>query len=92
MPKLIKDFRNYQFVYYWYEKDAGKVSPYFPTLNHAEDWFVQQQRVNYPGPERRKPACDKHHTTRRRAADTTIKVDLDISREKISELKQLLIA
>ena len=88
MPKLIKDFRDYQFIYYWYEKNTGKVSPYFPTLNHAEDWFVQQQRSGYSGPERRRPALDKGYSTKRRAIDSKLKVDLDISREKISELKQ----
>ena len=88
MRKLIKDFRNYQFVYYWYEKGTGRASPLLPTLNHAEDWSTQQQRQNYTGPERRQRALKNTRMKQRRATDQTIKVDLDISIQKIADLKQ----
>ncbi len=86
MRKLIKDFRDFQFVYYWYEKGAGRISPYLPTLTHASDWLKQQQRETYNGFDRRRrndaPAIGRRTTDRR------IQVDLDISIEKIAELKE----
>lgn len=88
MRKLIKDFRDYQFVYYWYEKGTGRISPLLPTLNHAEEWYAQQQRINYTGPERRGSRKDNPLMNRRRSTDQQLNVDIDISIQKISDLKQ----
>lgn len=88
MRKLIKDFRDYQFVFYWYEKGTGRISPLLPTLHHAEDWATQQQRKDYSGTERRKRTPDDAHIAQRRKTDRRLEIDLDISTLKIAELKQ----
>lgn len=86
MPKLIKDFRDYQFVYYWYEKGQGRISPLLPTLTHAEDWIILKQRESYAGLERRRRASTP--TIGRRSTDAHISVDIDIAAQKITDLKQ----
>ncbi|WP_415889472.1 hypothetical protein ACMXYV_16210 [Neptuniibacter sp. SY11_33] len=86
MPKLIKDFRDYQFVYYWYEKGTGKLSPYLPTLTHAEEWIEQHRSTQFNGVDRR--GRDQSSIYQRRASDRILRVDVDISVQKIADLKQ----
>lgn len=57
--KLIKDFDNFKFVYYWACPDQGKVSPNLPTLLHASEWIIEHNSSNYNGVERRTTMVDR---------------------------------
>ncbi len=56
---LVKDFKDYKFVYYWVDDGKKKVSPDLPTLQHAEDWFKHQCQAEYEGAERRRKRADR---------------------------------
>lgn len=85
MPKLIKDFKNYQIVFYWYEKGKGRQSPLMPTLNHAEEWLQQWGNAQYQGTERRRRSGNMSFS--RRSTDKRICVDVDLCEKKLAELK-----
>lgn len=59
MLKLVKDFKDYQFIYYWVDNKGNKQSPNLPTLHHAEDWFLNHKFSEYVGPERRQRTIDR---------------------------------
>ncbi len=59
--KLVKDFRNYQFVYFWISKNKKAVSPFVPTLEHANEWFTDQHFSAHDGKERRKRTVDRRN-------------------------------
>ena len=106
MLRLVKDFKNYQFIYFWVDKKGNKQSPHLPTLNHAEEWFVSHCFSSFEGDERRQRTFDRRFTqdateqesnlrqlkrrnpSGRRSTDTSIKIDVDLSKEKIRNLKQ----
>ncbi len=85
MPKLVKDFQNYQFFFYWYEKDAGRLSPVMPTLNHAQEWLQRWLNEQYKGAERR--VNSRSTVYNRRTSDKAVHIDLDLSEKKLRELK-----
>ena len=106
MLRLVKDFKNYQFIYFWVDKKGNKQSPSLPTLNHAEEWFVSHSFSSFEGEERRQRTFDRRYAQEttgddsnlhqlkrrkpsgRRSTDTVIKIDVDLSKEKIRNLKQ----
>ncbi|MDO6513427.1 hypothetical protein [Neptuniibacter sp. 2_MG-2023] len=59
MLKLIKDFHNYQFVYYWINNQRKKVSPNLPTKQYAEEWLIHYHFETYSGRERRCRMLDR---------------------------------
>lgn len=99
--KLVKDFLEYQFVYYWVDEvQTCKVSPALPTLTHAQEWLVNFHFSQFTEDERRSGKFDRRkeylsekgvyglpRSSGRRATDSPITVDFDHSAEKISELK-----
>lgn len=85
MPKLIKDFKNYQIVFYWYEKGKGRQSPLMPTLNHAEEWLTDWSMAQYKGTERRRRDSGTH--LNRRSTDKALRIDVDLCEQKLNELK-----
>ena len=106
MITLVKDFQDYQFVYFWVD-NRKVVSPKLPTLEHAKEWFTDQHFAHYQGEERRKSKLDRRNNSRaiysdleiaysriiasspgRRCCDKHIKVDLDYSEAKVSQLKK----
>jgi len=86
MPKLIKDFRDFHFVYYWYEQGQGQLSPNLPTLTHAQEWIRRFQNAEYKGLDRRKQ--NRSSVLQRRFTDKKLHIDVDMSSSKIAELKQ----
>lgn len=108
MFKLVKDFKNYQFVYFWIDGNKKIISPLLPTLEHAKEWFTSHHFSLYSGNERRQRKVDRRNIqskgleesaeipfsrripskTGRRASDLNIKVDIDLSEQKISQLKE----
>lgn len=104
MFKLVKDFQDYQFVYFWVNHKK-RISPKLPTLEHAREWFTNVHFSQYKGIERRKSRVDRRHNIRaiyadnlfagilasapgRRCCDKRVKVDLDYSKAKLSQLKE----
>ena len=71
MYTLVKDFQDYQFVYFWVD-NRKVVSPKLPTLEHAKEWFTEQHFTNYRGMERRKSKLDRRHNTRAIYSDSEI--------------------
>lgn len=63
MYTLVKDFQDYQFVYFWLE-NRKVVSPKLPTMEHAKEWFRDQHYSNYEGKERRKSKLDRRQNVR----------------------------
>lgn len=59
--KLVKDFQDYQFVYFWIDGDKQVVSPLLPTLEHAREWFTDRHFKNYEGQERRRRKVDRRN-------------------------------
>jgi len=91
MIKLIKDFQNYQYVYYWFKQGKGQVSPSLPTLQHVSEWAIQNQSVVYSGEERRsntRTYADNPYN--RRATDRYPAIDIDLSVRKVTQLLQIL--
>lgn len=106
MLKLVKDFEDFQVIYYWLDETNQKVSPDLPTLTHAEDWLAIQQAEGYKGRDRRRRIVDRRRNQRppeqqrngkrsakplgRRKTDKQIQIDIDYSEEKIKQLRQSL--
>ncbi|MFY0675984.1 MAG: hypothetical protein JXR18_01750 [Neptuniibacter sp.] len=63
MYTLVKDFQDYQFVYFWL-KNKKIISPKLPTLEHAKEWFTHLHFSNYNGAERRKSKLDRRQNSR----------------------------
>jgi len=63
MYTLVKDFQDYQFVYFWVE-NRKVVSPKLPTLEHAKEWFIELHFSSFKGKERRKFKLDRRQNTR----------------------------
>lgn len=66
MLKLVKDFIDYQFTYFWVELSGSKarrVSKNLPTLEHAKEWFINHHFSQYSGQERRKTKQDQRHNS-----------------------------
>lgn len=61
MLKLVKDFHNYQFIYYWVDEEARKVSPRLPTSQYAEEWVIHYYFSEYEGVERRRTIFDRRY-------------------------------
>ncbi|WP_067867628.1 hypothetical protein [Neptuniibacter marinus] len=59
MLKLVKDFHNYQFVYYWIDNQRKKVSPSLPTKQYATEWLIHYHFETYSGRERRRRMLDR---------------------------------
>ncbi|MFT6351978.1 MAG: hypothetical protein ACJAZ4_001573 [Neptuniibacter pectenicola] len=59
MLKLVKDFRNYQFVFYWIDASLNKVSPHLPTKQYAQEWLIHYHFDMYSGKERRRRMVDR---------------------------------
>jgi len=57
--RLAKDFKNYQFLYYWFDGQANKISPDMTTFHHAEEWIIDYHFSLYNGTERRKSKIDR---------------------------------
>lgn len=56
MLKLIKDFQDFQFTYFWIEITGDrpkKLSKNLPTLQHAHEWFIDYHHSQHQGLERR---------------------------------------
>ena len=101
MLYLVKDFEDYNFIFYWIDEDSSKTSPDFPTLEHAKEWFIKYHYEQYLGPERRKCMVDRrkafrkgeqqfrqvHPSVGRRVTDKSVEVDIDRAKEKLSRLK-----
>lgn len=106
MLKLVKDFNDFHFVYFWADtssKENHRISVALPTLQHAQEWFINYYYAQYTGIERRKFKQDRRHElnniTRpaycsrsssnlgRRITDKAIKVDIDLSKKKIAQLQ-----
>ncbi|WP_286238280.1 hypothetical protein [Neptuniibacter halophilus] len=100
MFRLVKDFEEFQFVFYWIDDDANKVSPNLRTLIHAKEWLVEYDFKQRSGTERRQRKADRRMLTDskkegqpssrrittsvgRRASDRPIKIDLDLSADKL---------
>lgn len=91
MVKLIKDFQNYQYVYYWFKQGIGQISPSLPTLQHVSEWAIQHQSVIYAGEERRSNTRTyAHNPYNRRATDRSPAIDIDLSAKKVTQLLQIL--
>lgn len=91
--QLVKDFKNYQFIYYWYSKEQGRISPVFPTLVHASEWCHSYHAGNYHGIERRQASAhaampDNSHL-QRREADQLLKSPIDIAAKKVAKLRRV---
>lgn len=107
MLKLVKDFADYQFVFYWVDQNNIKVSSNLPTREYAHEWLVHHYFEEYTGKERRRSIYDRRYSANkmklqggqiffskrkasvkgRRMTDKTVNVDLDLSKEKISNLR-----
>jgi hypothetical protein len=61
MLKLVKDFHEYQFVYYWIDSHAVRVSPNLPTPQFAEEWVIHHYFSEYNGKERRRTIFDRRY-------------------------------
>ncbi len=59
MLKLVKDFEDYKIIYYWIDAEKVSVSPFFPTLSHAKEWYIHYHFNQYQGPDRRKRKVDR---------------------------------
>ena len=62
MLKLVKDFSDYQFIYFWVnicDEKANKISDSLPTLQHAQEWFIDYHYAQYKGVERRRFKQDR---------------------------------
>ncbi|WP_299182821.1 hypothetical protein [uncultured Neptuniibacter sp.] len=100
MFRLVKDFINFQFCYYWIDEATTKVSPDLPTFNHAQEWIISYHFSQYQGPERRKRKVDrrlldakKQYSSRRkstskgrRITDKPISIDIDLAHKKLQIL------
>ncbi|MGB0203528.1 MAG: hypothetical protein ACPF9K_00610 [Neptuniibacter sp.] len=71
MYTLVKDFQDYQFVYFWLE-NRKVVSPKLPTMEHAKEWFRDLHFGNYEGTERRKCKLDRRKNVRAFYSDSEI--------------------
>lgn len=63
--KLVKDFKNYQILFYWLDTKANKASPDMTTLRQAEEWIVDHYFSLYQGKERRQSTIDRRHLKKR---------------------------
>ncbi|WP_286238275.1 hypothetical protein [Neptuniibacter halophilus] len=102
MSKLVKDFGDYQFTYYWIDDSNQQISPNLPTLSHAHEWLVTYHHDQHEGTERRKTRYDRRHpngpmrdsisskrnpvSSGRRSTDRPVAVDLDLSVGKVAKL------
>ena len=77
MFKLVKDFRNYQFVYFWINESKKIVSPHLPTMEHAKEWYTNHHFSLYSGKERRQSKVDRRN---KRAKSLDQNSDINISR------------
>ncbi|WP_415896349.1 hypothetical protein ACMXYX_09560 [Neptuniibacter sp. QD72_48] len=69
MLKLVKDFIDYQFTYFWVESSgtkARRISKKLPTLEHAREWFIDYHYAQYNGIERRKSKQDQRKNSNNR--------------------------
>jgi hypothetical protein len=103
MLQLVKDFKRYQISFYWINAEKKQVSPDLPTLNHAKEWYFEHLFDQFNGVNRRKRKFDRRHSGHneaelhskrsfkkpngRRSTDKPIKVEIDLSEKKISNLK-----
>jgi hypothetical protein len=104
MIRLVKDFQEYQFIYYWIDNYDEKISPDLPTLTHAKEWLIQRKGARYCGPERRNRICDRRYESSsqrnnytskrsasklgRRQSDAAFEVVIDLSKDKVRKLKE----
>lgn len=104
MAKLVKDFIDYQFTFYWVNDRNEQISPDLPTLTHAREWIVKFTNGQYRGADRRKRTYDRRYANGpirdsrlsqrtafsrgRRATDKPVEVEFDLSVIKIDELKE----
>lgn len=101
MLYLVKDFEDFNFIFYWVDEESHRISQDFPTLEHAKEWFIRYYHEQYQGPERRKRMMDRrkdfrkgeqqfrqiHPSVGRRVTDKAIEVDIDLAKEKLTQLK-----
>lgn len=59
--KLVKDFKEYQFVYFWINGSKKVVSPLLPTMEHAKEWYTNHHFSLYSGQERRQRKVDRRN-------------------------------
>ena len=82
--KLVKDFQDYQFVYFWIDQDEQAVSPTLPTLEHAKEWFTDQHFRTYEGKERRRRKVDRRNEA---SSDNTNNAEVPFSRRVPSKTR-----
>ncbi|WP_415888368.1 hypothetical protein ACMXYV_10065 [Neptuniibacter sp. SY11_33] len=66
MLRLVKDFIDYQFTYFWVEssgKKARRMSKNLPTLEHAREWIIDYHYGQYSGIERRVAKQDRRQNS-----------------------------
>jgi hypothetical protein len=56
---FVKETHQHKDRYFFEEESGRKVSPYFPTLQHAKIWRVQYHARNYTGKNRRVGLSDR---------------------------------
>ncbi|WP_415886460.1 hypothetical protein ACMXYO_00450 [Neptuniibacter sp. QD37_6] len=64
--KLVKDFVEYEIVFYWADENINPVSPTFHSIQHAEEWWKQYLYSQYKGEERRKTMIDRRSNHEKR--------------------------
>lgn len=101
MLTLVKDLDNFKIVFYWVSSQKKKVSPTFPTLVHAKEWYTEHMFSAYKGNERRKRVCDRRNPEHfqfdcrrmspqgRRFTDKSVKVGIDLVSKKINEIQEV---
>ncbi|WP_415903238.1 hypothetical protein ACMXYR_05680 [Neptuniibacter sp. QD29_5] len=57
--KLVKDFINYEIVFYWADESLTPCSPHLHSITAAEEWWKKYLFSQYQGPERRKSIVDR---------------------------------
>ena len=87
--KLVKDFQNFQFVYYWHCQEKGKISPTFPTLVHASEWQERYKSTHYQGQERRSRKSAPLDF-QRRESDRPVQINVDVAAAKVAKLRAAL--
>ncbi|GEM_PF-3517007 len=69
MMFLVRDFNGERIVYFWARKTRSgikKASPNCPSIQIAQEWFLNFTRSQYAGPERRKRHYDRRLILNRR--------------------------